>query len=83
MSASGLSRRRTNVTLPAELVAQAQELGVNVSQACEQGLAAVVKEARVEAWLRENAAAFAYWNAYIEEHGMPLAEFRPVYDEQD
>jgi antitoxin CcdA len=75
-------RRPLNISLPANLVAEAKRLGVNVSQACEQGLQAVVKQARTEAWLKENAEAIAYWNAHREANGMTLAEFRPVYDDE-
>jgi antitoxin CcdA len=80
MSTPTKPRRATNVTLPETLLREARALGVNVSQACEQGLAAKLKEARAEAWLRENADAIAAYNAYVDEHGMPLAEFRPVYE---
>jgi len=29
-----------------------------------------------EHWLRENRAAMEGWNAYVEQHGLPLAAFR-------
>ncbi len=80
MAASALSRRRTNITLPADLVAQAQELGVNVSQACEKGLAETVRAAREAQWLAENAEAIAAYNAYVDEHGLTFPEFRPIFD---
>jgi antitoxin CcdA len=47
-----------------------------MSQACERGLAAEVARARREAWLAENRAAMDAWNAHVEAHGMPLAEYR-------
>lgn len=28
-------------------------------------------------WLEENAEAFESWRKYIEENGLPLAEYRP------
>ncbi len=37
------TRQPTNVTLPKALVAQARELNVNISAACEAGLTAQVK----------------------------------------
>ncbi len=49
---------------------------MNVSQACEAGLAAKVKEARVAKWLEDNREAFAEYNKYVEEHGLPLTEYR-------
>ena len=74
--ASPTTRRPTNVTLPDALVREARALKVNVSQACEQGLAAEVAKTRAQRWLAENAAAIDAWNVYIEEHGLPLARFR-------
>ena len=69
-------RRATNVTLPESLVALAKSLKVNISQACEAGLAAQVKAAREKKWLEDNRQAFEDYNKYIEEHGLPLAEYR-------
>jgi antitoxin CcdA len=69
-------RRAANVTLPDALIQEARLLGINLSQACENGLAAAVSEARATAWLKENRAALQAWNDYVEEHGIPLSEFR-------
>jgi antitoxin CcdA len=69
-------RKATNVTLPEPLLKEARELGVSLSQACERGLAASVAEARSRQWLRDNREAFDAWNEYVEQHGLPLAEFR-------
>ena len=70
------SRRATNVTLPAALLHDARSLGINLSQACEQGLAAAVSEARRQRWLDENRAAIQAWNEHVEMHGLPLAAYR-------
>ena len=70
------ARWATNVTLSKSLLSEARALNVNVSQACERGLAATVAETRAQHWLQENRGAMAAWNAYLEEHGLPLAEFR-------
>jgi len=69
-------RRRANVTLPDSLLQEARDLQINVSQACERGLAAAVTEARARRWLQENRAAMDAWNEHVEAHGLPLAEFR-------
>jgi antitoxin CcdA len=74
--ASGQSRRATNVSLPAELVREARALGVSVSQAAEAGLRAEIAQIRARRWREENKAAIEAWNTYVEEHGVPLAEFR-------
>jgi antitoxin CcdA len=70
-----LRRQATNVTLPEPSLAEARQLGVNVSQACERGLAATVAEARAQKWLHDNGAAIEVWNDYVEANGLPLAEF--------
>ena len=69
-------RRATNVTLPEGLLREAKALKINVSQACERGLAAEVREERARLWLRESRPAMDAWNGYVEEHGLPLGEFR-------
>lgn len=69
-------RRATNVSLDHDYVAEAKALGINISQACERGLIATVKEARVARWLEENREAIESSNAYVEKHGLPLAKYR-------
>jgi antitoxin CcdA len=69
-------RRPTNVTLPVELVAEAKALQINVSQACERGLARAVMDARRLRWLEENKGAIEAHNAMIERDGPILDEFR-------
>lgn len=75
-AATQTPRRPTNVTLAEPLLAEARALGVNLSQACERGLTAAVAEAKAQQWLAENRPAIAAWNEYVEQHGLPLAEFR-------
>jgi antitoxin CcdA len=73
---TGRDRRPTNVTLPVELVAEAKALNINVSQACERGLARSVAEARRTRWLEDNKEAIEAYNAMVERDGLPLDEFR-------
>ena len=68
--------RPTNVSLDAALVAEAKELGVNISLASARGLDLAVREARKERWLRENHAALESSNAWIDANGLPLASHR-------
>lgn len=49
---------------------------MNVSRAAEAGVHEAVRSARVAAWRRENAGAIAEYNAWVEAHGVPLAEHR-------
>jgi len=69
-------RRATNVSLPAHLIEEARRLGINISQACEQGLEAQVRQSLRDAWLEENREAIESSNAWVERHGLPLAKYR-------
>jgi antitoxin CcdA len=69
-------RRPTNVTLPESLLQDARALKVNVSQACEHGLAAEVAATKLRVWLKENRPAMDAWNDYFEKNGLPLDAFR-------
>ncbi len=69
-------KRATNVSLSEKLVAEARELGLSVSQCCEAGLAAAVKQARGQRWMEENRAAIESNNAWVEKHGLPLERYR-------
>ncbi len=69
-------RRPTNVSLNAALVDEAKGLGINLSKACEEGLAAANKQEREKRWLEENKSAIESFNAYVERNGLPLARFR-------
>lgn len=72
----GPLRRATNVSLDQSLVEAARELDINLSRACEQGLAREIKATRESRWLEENAEAIQSWNDYVAEHGLPLAKYR-------
>ena len=70
------NRRATNVSLATDLIDDAKRLDINISQACEQGLAAEVKKAREDKWIEENWEAIQFWNDYVEKNGLPLAKYR-------
>lgn len=69
-------KRPTNVSLAENLLAEAADLGINVSQAAEAGLAKAVADKRAEVWMEQNADAIASSNEYVEKHGLPLPQFR-------
>ena len=78
MRQSTARKRATNLTLDSDLVEAARALEINVSEACERGLADEVKKARETKWLDENRPALLAWNAWIEQNGMPYDEYRQV-----
>ncbi|MCX7285105.1 MAG: type II toxin-antitoxin system CcdA family antitoxin [Novosphingobium sp.] len=69
-------RKPTNVSLQAALVEEAKRLGINVSRACENGLAAEIAKAHARQWQAENADGIASSNAWAERNGLPLARHR-------
>jgi len=70
------AKKATNVSLAENLLTEAKELRINVSQAAEAGIAKAVAEKRAELWLIENAKAFECWNTYVENNGLPLEKYR-------
>ncbi|TCZ63005.1 type II toxin-antitoxin system CcdA family antitoxin [Roseicella aquatilis] len=73
---SATTRRPTNVSLPEALVAEAKALDVNLSRACEEGLAAAVRTERQRRWKAENRAAMESWADPLDRYGLPLARHR-------
>ena len=69
-------KRPTNVSLDGALVEEAKALGINLSQACEEGLAAAAKKERERRWLEENRAAIESHNQWVAKHELPLAKYR-------
>jgi antitoxin CcdA len=73
---SKVTRKPTNVSLPADLLDRARERNVNVSRASERGLREEVQAAEARAWAEKNADFIAEMNARIERDGLPLDEYR-------
>lgn len=73
---AGASKKATNVSLAENLLAEARELHINVSQAAEAGLAEAVAKKRAEVWLNENQKAIESSNAFVDRHGLPLEKYR-------
>jgi antitoxin CcdA len=72
MSNIQTTRKPTNLSLDQSIVQQAKELGVNLSQAAEQGL----RSALAEQWKQKNKSALQSSNAWVEENGLPLIRYR-------
>src|SRR5690606_5438608 len=70
------ARRATNVSLPEDLLSEAKALQINISQAAEAGVAQAIARTRSERWLAENQEAIESSNAFVENHGLPLAKYR-------
>jgi antitoxin CcdA len=70
------ARRATNLHLEAGLVDEARRLGVNLSRAAEDGLRRAVAAEAARRWREANREALVSCNAWVAEHGLPLAKFR-------
>jgi antitoxin CcdA len=69
-------KKTTSVSLAEPLLAEAKALGINVSQAAEDGVAGGVVRLRREQWLKENAAAIQSYNEFVDKQGMVLDKYR-------
>jgi antitoxin CcdA len=73
--ASG-KRKPVNLTLDTGIVAHARELGLNLSQVCEAGLREATRKAVAQRWQEDNRERIEAWNDWVEQNGLPLAEYR-------
>lgn len=74
---TGVTRRAKNLTLDIHLLAEAEELKINVSRAAESGLAAAIRKERERQWQEDNAEAIRSSNEWVEKNGLPLEKYRP------
>lgn len=68
------AKRKTSLTLDAEMLDRARELEINVSALADAALRRAVAEARQKKWLEENAEAFAAQADWHERNGHPLSD---------
>lgn len=71
-------RKTVELDLDRDLVTAAEAAGIDPQQAAEQGLAHALKARRIEEWLEENRAAVESSNRFVEEQGLPLAQYRLI-----
>jgi antitoxin CcdA len=69
-------KKATNLSLSADVLAEAKGLGINISQACDEFLRDLVRRERARRWKEENAEFIAAYNRIVEAEGVPLAEWR-------
>ncbi len=63
-------KKAANLSVRADLLAEARELGINLSQTLETALADIVKKEKERRWLEENRAAIEAYNRHIERDGL-------------
>lgn len=63
-------KKACNVSVNQDLLRQAKELGINLSQTLEAELEVRVRQAKAAAWAEENKDAIAAHNAHVEKFGL-------------
>jgi len=64
------AKKACNVSINEDLLRQAKELGINLSQTLERELERQVRDAKAKAWAEENREAIESQNRWIEKHGL-------------
>ncbi len=62
-------KKSANLSINADLLQQAKQLNINLSQTLEQHLVEIIREAQRSQWLTENKNALDEYNRRIEKHG--------------
>lgn len=70
------TRKATNLSLDTGLVADARDLGINLSRTCEDALRKEIAAERGRRWQEENKDAIAAWNRWAENNELPLDKYR-------
>ncbi|MBS4050007.1 type II toxin-antitoxin system CcdA family antitoxin [Methylomonas rivi] len=73
---NSVTKKATNITLSADVLAEAKALNINISQACDRYLRDLVRGEREKRWQQEHAEFIAAYNQTVEQEGLPLDEWR-------
>lgn len=71
-----MPRKSTSLSLDADLIARAEDVGVNVSRATEAGIKEQVRKAEAELWKHEHKSAFDAYDKFVDQHGILLSKHR-------
>ena len=63
-------KKAVNVSLSADLLAEAKEFGANLSQVLEKALKAELRTQREHKWRKENRKAIEDYNRHTRKHGL-------------
>lgn len=62
-------KKSANLSINADLLQQAKQLNINLSQTLEQHLVEIVRQAQSKQWLEDNKKALAAYNKRVESNG--------------
>jgi antitoxin CcdA len=66
---SSASKKPTNVSINAELLAKAKSLDINLSATLESALKEQIRLKEQSQWLKENSDAMEAYNQFVERNG--------------
>ncbi|SAH97074.1 Post-segregation antitoxin (ccd killing mechanism protein) encoded by the F plasmid [Bordetella ansorpii] len=69
-------KRATNISLSLDVYESARELGMNISQLCDQLLREAIRVERARRWADEHADFIDAYNRLTEAEGLPLDQWR-------
>ena len=70
------TKKATNISLAKDVYTCAKELGINISQVCEQALREHIRIREEQEWNAKNAAFIEKYNQIVEAEGTALQEWR-------
>jgi antitoxin CcdA len=69
------SKKATNISLSMDVYLSAKELGINISQVCEQRLREEIQKQKERQWNEQHASFITAYNV-VEADGVALQEWR-------
>jgi antitoxin CcdA len=69
-------KKATNLTLNAEVLAEAKKLGINISKVCDAFLESLVRSEKERRWESENQDFINEYNQITDKEGLPLDKWR-------
>ena len=69
-------KKPTNVSVRADLLAEARSLGLNLSRTLESAIETAARDNRQQQWLKDNQAALDAYGRHIERDGLFADRFR-------
>lgn len=69
-------KKATNITLSADVLNDAKDLGINISQVCDRFLRGFVRQEQERRWLTDHAEFIAVYNEGVARDGLPLDAWR-------
>ena len=65
-----VKKRAANVFVDSDLLDEALQLRIDISETLERHLRTIVKAEREKRWLKDNREAIASINSFIDRHGL-------------